>query len=135
VRAPFRSSTGLTRARIDRPLSRQESDLLRWLLANGLSGASEFLPQIELARAHGKCSCGCPTVGISVPESAKVASHFDSVLADFMGDVGGKDVGVLVFQRDGLLTGLEVYPMGNLEGPLGLPEPESLYPPKWVNQP
>jgi hypothetical protein len=109
-----------------RALAADEIALLRALLERG--GHEAFLPQLEAACVTGGCSCGCPTIDIAVPENSAVRTAAPRILVDVLGDVEGKLVGVLVFQAQGMLTGLEVYDLAGFDGKFGLPTIESIQP-------
>jgi hypothetical protein len=109
-----------------RALAADEIALLRALLEKG--DHEEFLPQLEVACVTGGCSCGCPTVGIAVPENTAVRTAAPKILVDVLGDVEGRMVGVLVFQAGGMLSELEVYDICGVDGKFGLPAIESIRP-------
>jgi hypothetical protein len=109
-----------------RALTVDEIALLKALLERG--GHEAFLPQLEVAGVTGGCSCGCPTIGIAVPESNAVRTAAPKILVDVLGDVDGRTVGVLVFQAGGMLTELEVYDICGVDGKFGLPAIESIRP-------
>ena len=110
----------------DRPLSEQESAIARWLLLHSDPPASSFIPQLEVARVTGLCGCGCPTVDLSVPEGTARAEPRDNPIGDASGEVDGKMVGVMLLQRSGYLTCLEIYDLSDMEHPYGLPSLDSL---------
>jgi hypothetical protein len=109
-----------------RALAADEIALLRTLLERG--GHEAFLPQLEIAGVTGGCSCGCPTIGIAVPENSAVRTTAPKILVDVLGDVDGRMVGVLVHQAGCMLTELEVYDICGADGKFGLPAIESLHP-------
>jgi hypothetical protein len=49
------------------------------------------------------------------------------ILADYLATVDGGDVGVILFQRGGRLSSLEVYSQAVTDRPFGLPEIETIY--------
>lgn len=102
-----------------RPLTATEGAIVSRLLAlHGLSvpGAAALAGW----RVVGRCDCGCASVDF-VSDVAPA-----SVLADGYGVTpGGVPVGVILWQRDGVPSGLEVYMLG--EDTPELPAPESLH--------
>lgn len=113
---------------IDRPLTEQEYAISKWLLLNATPPATAFLPQLDVARVTGHCSCGCPTADLTLPEGTSKAEPRDNPIGDAVGEVNGKMVGVMLLQRDGYLRCLEVYDLSDIEHPYGLPDFSSLRP-------
>jgi hypothetical protein len=114
---------------LDRPLTPEECKLAEHLLRYaGVQGAAAFIPQLIQARATGRCSCGCPTVDLSVPSELRVSyPPAKRLIADATGRVNGKVVGAMIFQDDGLLTLLEVYRLEDVsEDTFGLPSIETI---------
>lgn len=110
-----------------RPLTQEEEKLLRWILEHGSDEARSYLPQIEGIRAKFSCSCGCPSISLVVSNGAlNTVTAKERIVADLTGRTSeGISVGVLVFQDEGKLSELEVYPYDN-DGEFGLPTIESL---------
>jgi hypothetical protein len=105
-----------------RPLTTEELELLNWLLARGLPEAKTFAPQVKKIRASRWCDCGCPSIALHVDEGAPLGTSSNRVIADVDGMTSeGKRIGVLLFQKDGRLTILEVYSMDIIEGDWGFP--------------
>jgi hypothetical protein len=130
----FRRSKSATTAEEDRPLSEAERTLaVRLLREFAPPEAIAFLPQLDQARVTGKCSCGCPTVDLTVPAELRVADPpVNRPLADAFGRVDGKQVGVMLFQADGLLCLLEIYALDDFEdNAFGLPAATTLQPALW----
>lgn len=94
-----------------RLLTSDELNLLRWMMENGTVGLHTFYSQIEGLRVARSCSCGCPSVRLEVAEGAPLGKDCgDKLVGDFAGKTAQGDlVGVLLFQREGKLTELEVY--------------------------
>ena len=108
----------------DRALSAEERALVEHLIrAFAPQEAVAFLAQLDHVRVTGRCSCGCPTIDLTVPSEFRVIGpSFDNPLADAFGRVDGKLVGVMLFQSDGLLSLLETYRLENVrDDPFGLP--------------
>jgi hypothetical protein len=110
----------------NRPVTANERSLIEWLLRHGNPGSEQFLKQIESLVVVSKCSCGCPTVYFA-QEGEPVAQDAEHILADFLATVNGEDVGVILFQRGGRLSSLEVYSQAGTDKPFGLPELETIY--------
>ena len=89
-----------------RTLTEQERVFLKAVLR--MAHREAFLEQAEVARVRSRCICGCPTIDLEVPPSFGVPGQFSSLLADELAQVEGRTVGVLVFQKDGRLTCLEL---------------------------
>lgn len=113
----------------DRSLSADERRVWGHLLSHaGVTGAVEFIPQLDQARVTGRCPCGCPTVDLSVPSALRVENPpKERLIADATGRADGKVVGAMIFQDDGLLSLLEVYRLEDMsDSPFGLPAVESI---------
>jgi hypothetical protein len=110
----------------NRPITKKEHDLIEWLLRHGNPGAEQFLQQVGSLIVVSKCSCGCPTVDFA-RESEPVTQEAENILADYLATVNGEDVGIILFQRGGRLSSLEVYSQGGTDNPFGLPEIETIY--------
>lgn len=111
----------------NRQLTDHERRLVRWMLEHANPAAATFLPQLELAEVTPwRCPCGCASInsGIRGKPEAPPGAH---PIADFV--FGEKDTlsGIFVYEKDGILSGLEVYGLAG-EAPKALPEPEALRP-------
>jgi hypothetical protein len=113
---------------VDRELTPKERELVEWLLLHGDPSAVQFLAQLEGIRVHGRCSCGCPSIDLSVCRQCPPAASETNLLADFVGMVHGAPVGVILHQRGGRLVELEVYALGESPKPFDLPDHSSLRP-------
>lgn len=123
---------------LDRPLTPEERDLAKYLLCHAaVPGADAFIPQLDHARVTGRCSCGCPTVDLSVPpEMCVSAPPVDRLIADTTGRINGKMVGVMILQNQGLLCLLEVYRLEDVsDDPFGLPPIETIKRLTWNEAP
>jgi hypothetical protein len=110
-----------------RPLTPKELELLNWLLEHGLPEAKTFAPQMEGIRATRWCTCGCPSISLHVEEGVPLGMGSNSVISDVIGRTPeGKKIGVLLFQKGGKLSILEVYSLDIIEGNWGFSVYESL---------
>jgi len=134
----FRRNKPATTLDEDRTLSAAEKALAERLLRDFAPRAAvAFIPQLDHARVTRKCSCGCPTVDLTVPTQFRIADPPpERPLADAFGRVDGKLVGVMLFQAGGLLCLLETYPLDDFENnPFGLPEATTLEACHWNETP
>ena len=116
----------MSRAKIRRPASLEERELIGWLLRHAATtpDVDPFLAQIPDLHVVGMCGCGCPSIDFQVGGQDAVAS----IIADAEGNSPeGIAVGVMLWAREGRLSGLEVY---DVEGDqqFRLPRPEMLKP-------
>jgi hypothetical protein len=128
----------MARSRENRPLTVEEKAVAERLLrcAAPKEGLA-FIAQLDHARVTGRCSCGCPTVDLTVPLEFRVVDPPpDRPLADATGSVNGKSVGIMLFQSEGLLGCLEVYPLEDFSNdPFGLPQVDSIERIVWQDDP
>ncbi len=112
----------------DRPLTPQEASLVRWLIEHGgVARATEYLPQLADTRVVSRCGCGCASVDFAVAGSSAPAGAPLGILADFQYQTAeGHPCGVFVFERSGMLAGLEVYSEDGLSTASTLPEIQQL---------
>lgn len=110
----------------NRPVTAKERALIEWLLRHGNPGSQEFLPQVDSLVVVSKCSCGCPTVYFA-REGETTARDGEHILADYLATVSGEDVGLILFQKGGRLSSLEVYSQAGTDKQFGLPELETIY--------
>jgi len=110
---------------LQRPLTPQERDLVRWLLEHGHSDTSHLLPQIDRLSVFERCSCGCPTVYFAF-DGVPVARKGEQLISDWLAAVDGDGVGVMLFQSGNKISSLEVYSLAGTVEPFGLPAIESI---------
>ena len=111
----------------NRPLTNEERTLAKWMLENGLPEAKEFLPQLALAEVTPwRCPCGCASINFQM-KGHPCAPPGVHVLGDYL--CGGVDdlFGIFIFEKAGLLSGIEVYSLA-ADAPAVLPAPETLRP-------
>jgi hypothetical protein len=113
----------------DRPLTAAESALIQWLLEHGIPQAADCLPQLDRARVASRCYCGCASINFAVDGVIPPPGGGISNLADYEWRApGGELFGVFVFERCGLLAGLEVWSQDGLAEASSLPVIEQLQP-------
>jgi hypothetical protein len=107
----------------NRPASADEVEIALWMLQNASRAGdlSDLEPSLAGLRVVGRCSCGCPSVDFVVGGQDLTASP----VADAHGTTAdGAGVGVILWEREGRVSALEVY---EVEGPArALPLVESL---------
>ena len=111
----------------NRELTDHERRLARWMLEHGSREALAFLPQLELAEVTAwRCPCGCASINFQI-RGQPIAPPGVHPIADFI--FGEEDTlsGIFVYEKDGILSGLEVYGLAG-DAPKSLPEPEALRP-------
>lgn len=111
---------------LHRPITVKERALIDWLLRHGNPGSEQFLEQLDSLVVVWKCSCGCPTVDFA-DEGRPVPHEAKHIIADYLATVDGEDVGIMLFQRGGRLSSLEVYSQAGSDKSFGLPEIETIY--------
>ncbi len=110
---------------LERPLTPQERDLVRWLVEHSHLDMSHLLPQIDRLSVFEKCSCGCPTVYFAL-DGVPVARKGEQLISDWLAEVEGNGVGVMLFQSDNRISSLEVYSLAGTMSHFGLPAIESI---------
>jgi hypothetical protein len=110
-----------------RPLIDQERCLVRWMLEHGSPEAADFLPQLDQAEVTSwKCPCGCASINFRIRGKPDAAPGVHPI-ADFVFGQGDTLSGIFVFEKNGILSGLEVYGLGG-DAPKSLPQPDDLRP-------
>ena len=107
-----------------RPLTAEEHDLIEAMLGAVRSGLSRYIGQLESAEVVGGCGCGCPSVDLLVASAVTDAAPSPVLLADAESPEGVA-VGVILWARNGQLSGLEVHPWDGTDV-IRLPRPETL---------
>ena len=103
----MRSSDELT-LREDRPISEREAAVVDWVLSNGaLEGSLDHLrDSVRHLRVVARCACGCASVDFILHgQSARARPIAEAVACDSC----GRACGVIVWELDGRVSGLEVY--------------------------
>jgi hypothetical protein len=108
-----------------RPITLEETSLIKWLLDHGEADSEHFKSQLRDLSVFEKCSCGCPAIYFAY-RGKPVARKGEHLISDYLATVEGMDVGVMLFETDGYLSSLEVYSQPGSNKPFGLPEISSL---------
>jgi hypothetical protein len=111
----------------NRELTDHERRLVRWMLEHSSPEAPAFLPQLDLAEVTPwRCQCGCASINFQI-RGKPAAPPGVHPIAHFV--FGGEESlsGIFVYEKDGILSGLEVYGLPG-DAPKSLPEPEELRP-------
>jgi hypothetical protein len=111
-----------------RLLNYAERELTAWLLRHGCGDAGEFLAQLDRAEVVAQCRCGCASIDFSI-DGRKPQTFGMRVLSDYQWkDERGYLFGVMVFEQDDLLAGLDVWSIDGQATPIELPSIQSLVP-------
>jgi len=110
----------------ERPLTEAERRLAHWMLEHGEPEASRFLEQLERARVVSRCPCGCASVDFEVA-GLPAPSGGLRILGDYVYGNESDLTGIFIFERSGILAGIEVYGLGG-DAPSTLPSPTALRP-------
>ncbi len=109
----------------NRELTDHERHLVRRMLERAGPEAAAFLPQLELAEVTPwKCRCGCASIRFRVQGRPEAPPGVHPI-ADFLFGEGDRLSGIFVYEKDGILSGLEVYGVAG-DAPKSLPEPGEL---------
>jgi len=110
-----------------RPLSKEEYELSKWLLLHSGKDTEGYLQQLENATVSGKCPCGCASVDFSVSGKKANYSAGLEVLSEYLWrDESGNLMGIFVFAHENRLSGLEVWSVDGEKTPSTLPASEDL---------
>lgn len=105
-----------------RPLTQEETDLLRWLIENRQTGSEDFLSQIERLRVVSRCGCGCASVDFSYDGVLPKEKGLDDFSNWYWGTEGVDLSGVFAFARGGRLAGIEVWSVDGSRTPTERPK-------------
>jgi hypothetical protein len=123
---PGEASVHAEQIRGGRELSTHEHDLIEWMLKHGLVEPERFLEHLAVARVVSRCACGCASVDLGVP-GRPLPDGGLRIIGDFVYGDNASLCGAFVFERAGLLSGLEVYGLA-VDAPRILPLPTDLRP-------
>ncbi len=111
----------------NRKLMDHELRLLRWMLEHDGPEAAAFLAQLDRVEVTPwKCACGCASLCFQIGDSAEPTAGIRT-LAEFTFGEGDTVSGIFVCEKDGILSGVDVYALAG-ESPKSLPRPEELRP-------
>jgi hypothetical protein len=110
---------------LNRPLTQHERDLVRWLIDHSHKDASSLLQQIDRLSVATRCTCGCPTIDFAL-DGEPIATKGKQLISDWLADVEGMPVGVMLWQTNDRISTLEVYSLPGTNSPFGLPAIESI---------
>ena len=111
----------------NRQLTEQERRLVRWMLDHGSSEAKAFLPQLDEAEVTPwKCPCGCASINFHIRGQPETPPGVHPI-ADFIFGEGEMLSGIFVFEKNGILSGIEVYGLAG-DAPKQLPDSIDLRP-------
>jgi hypothetical protein len=112
---------------VNRPMSVAERHLVGWMLVHGEPEARNFFSQLEQAEVTPeRCSCGCATLYFSIPGYPEPSGGLHP-LAHFVFGTEDDLSGIFVYEKNGVLAGVEVYGLPG-DAPKSLPRPEMLRP-------
>jgi hypothetical protein len=110
---------------INRDLTVSEHRLVHWMLEHGTPAGQSLLPQLAHAKVTPwRCPCGCASFNLHI-DGAPTPSGGIRPISDFLFGSGDSLNGILVYERDGILSGLEVHGMSK-SASRTLPTPEEL---------
>lgn len=109
---------------LSRPLTEPERNLVRWLIDHSHTDARHLLPQVDKLSVYAKCTCGCPTIDFALC-GEPVETKGEKLVSDWIADVDGMPVGVMLWQANVRISTLEVYSLPGSDKPFGLPAIES----------
>ena len=117
-----------------RDLTAEERALVQWLLEHGTANAQQFLSQLQQAKVHSHCMCGCASIDFAI--AGERPKHFAMrVLSDFQWQDQDLNLfGAFVFEQDGLLAGLDLWSIDGQATPSTLPPVEALVPMSMLKQ-
>jgi hypothetical protein len=108
-----------------RVLTNDERTFVERLLSIGGLSSSSFALQVESLRVVSRCDCGCPTVDFISVDAGDAKAGRPGILVDaYARTRDGDVVGAILWEKDGNLSGLELYSMA--ADPKELPDPGTL---------
>lgn len=123
---PFMHATTSSYAEpLKRQLTQEERELVTWLVEHSRIDATRLLPQIDRLSVAGRCTCGCPTVDFAL-DGVPVERKGEQLISDWLAEVDGEPVGVMLFQTNDRISTLDVYSLAGIETAFGLPRIASI---------
>ena len=111
---------------LPRPLNPDEREFLVYLLNKFVPNPENYLSQLERVVVVGQCACGCPSIDMWKAGEEPAPGERSHVFWSGSGtNAVGELVGLLLWQTDGMLSGLEIFPCSD-ERDCGLPCLESI---------
>jgi len=84
------------------------------------------MEQLSRATVVGRCDCGCPSIDLAVDGRTARAGSPSTILCEAQGvSPEGVRFGIILHGREGLLSELEVFPVGT-DGSFTLPDVEQI---------
>ncbi len=110
----------------DRPISRQEVEIVSWLLRNASTKEplNHLLDGVDRLQVVGRCGCGCASVDFEKGGQSGDCHPIAEATAE---SHAGLKCGLILWGRDDAVTGLEVYEM-DPDSTNSLPRLETLKP-------
>lgn len=113
---------------VRRPLTEHERELVTWLIEHGTyQDRPKLESQISRLSVRERCTCGCPTVYFAL-DGVPIPRKGERLVSDHLASVNGMEVGIMLFESDGLLSSLEVYSCPGTDEQFGLPLVASIRP-------
>lgn len=108
-----------------RALSLDEHRLVERMLQGAELGSSDFASQLRRARVGSVCPCGCASVGFTI-EGAQPRHGPIRLMAEYLYGPPESPLGVFLYERAGVLAGLEVWNPQGGAAPRNLPVNDEL---------
>lgn len=110
-----------------RPMSAAERELTQWMLKNrSAPDAERYLTQLDRAHVVSRCRCGCASLNFAVSGEPEPTGGL-RILGDYVFGEKKTLSGAFVFEKNGVLAGLEVYGLAG-DAPQTLPRSAELRP-------
>ena len=109
-----------------RDLTDKERLLLERLMLHGTLASKNYAGQLPLVAVVSRCTCGCPSIDLSVGGRIGSLGSPTTILAEASGiSPEGISFGIILHGRGGLISELEVYPISR-EGVFSIPAIEDI---------
>lgn len=110
-----------------RSLTPREREVGIWLISHGTASDEEkakFLAQLSKASVIGKCECGCASIDLAI-EGHPIPKGGLRILGDFVR--GENQDGIFVFEKEGILAGIEIFQIASDVPCSELPAPTEIH--------